>query len=216
MNPLAGGMKSCTPKKVVCRLSYMLVQPLPPTFTTRTALDAGLSYRDLYQMRDSGELVELSRGVFRSTEAPAATFPDLLAVAYRAPIGVICAVSAAAAYDLTDEIPQRVQVAVPRGHHRPTITYPPVQVLSFDVDTFELGIGELEAAPGEPVRIYRPNRTVVDLMRLRHQVGEDIALTVLRRYLRTRGAEPGTLLEYARALNVFGPVRTALDVASAG
>ena len=194
----------------------MLVQPLPPTFTTRTALDAGLSYRDLYQMRDNGELIELSRGVFRSAQAPAATFPDLLAVAYRAPLGVICAVSAAAAHDLTDEIPARVQVAVPRGHHRPTIAYPPVQVFSFDVDTFDLGIAQLEAAPGEAVRIHDPARTVVDLMRLRHQVGEHVALTVLRRHLRGRGAEPAVLLEYARALNVFGPVRAAVDVASAG
>ena len=193
----------------------MVVQPLPAAFTTRTALDAGLSYRDLYQMRDNGELIELSRGVFRSVDAPAATFPDLLAVAYRAPIGVICAVSAAAAHDLTDEIPHRVQ-AVPRGHHRPSITYPPVQVFSFDVDTFDLGLTRLESAPGEPVRIYDPARTVVDLMRLRHQIGEPIALTVLRRYLRGRSAEPATLLEYARALNVFGPVRAAVDVASAG
>ena len=85
----------------------MLVESFPPTFTTRTALAAGLSYRELYRMRDDGELVELSRGVFRCAEAPAATFPDLLAVAYRAPIGVICAVSAAAAHDLTDELPPR-------------------------------------------------------------------------------------------------------------
>ena len=53
-------------------------------------------------------------------------------------------------------------------------------------------------------------------MRLRHQIGDDIALTVLRRYLRTRGAEPAILLEYARVLVIFGPVRAAVDVASAG
>jgi predicted transcriptional regulator of viral defense system len=129
---------------------------------------------------------------------------------------VICAVSAAAAHNLTDELPPRVQVAVPRGRHRPHISYPPVQVLSFDVATFELGLRHLEAAPGERVRIYDPARTVVDLMRLRHHTGEDLALTVLRRYLRTQGAEPATLLEYARALDIFGPVRTAVDVASAG
>ena len=40
--------------------------------------------------------------------------------------------------------------------------------------------------------------------------------TALRRYLGTRGAEPATLLEYARALDIFGPARTAVDVASAG
>ena len=125
--------------------------------------------------------------------------------------------SAAAAHDLTDELPPRVQIAVPRGRHRPHISYPPVQVLSFDVATYELGLSLLEAAPGEQVRIYEPARTVVDLMRLRHShTGEDIALTVLRRYLQTQGAEPATLLEYARALDIFGPMRTAVDVASAG
>jgi hypothetical protein len=209
-------MRPSTLKRVVCRLPYTPLQALPSTFTTRTALAAGLSYRELYRLRDGGELVELSRGVFRSADAPAATFPDLLAVAYRAPIGVICAVSAAAAHNLTDELPPRVQVAVPRGHHRPRIAYPPVQVLSFDVPTFELGLGHLEAAPGEQIRIYNPTRTVVDLMRLRRQIGEDIALTVLHRYLRTYGAEPAILLEYARALDVLGPVRAAVDVASAG
>ena len=69
-----------------------------------------------------------------------------------------------------------------------------MQVLSFDVATFELGLGQLEAAPDEQIRIYNPARTVVDLMRLRRQIGENIALTVLHRYLRTRGAEPATLL----------------------
>jgi predicted transcriptional regulator of viral defense system len=194
----------------------MLLESLPPTFTTRAALAAGLSYRRLYQLRDDGELIELSRGVFRSADAPVTAYPDLLAVACRAPIGVICAVSAAAAHDLTDELPPRVQVAVPRGHHRPRIAYPPVQVLNFDVATFELGLGQLEAAPGEQIRIYNPARTVVDLMRLRRRIGEDIALTVLRRYLRTHEAKPATLLEYARALDIFGPVRAAVDVASAG
>jgi len=53
----------------MCVISYILVQPLPPTLATRTALNAGLSYRDLYEMRDNGELVELSRGVFRTADA---------------------------------------------------------------------------------------------------------------------------------------------------
>lgn len=75
MNPGAGAlMNSFRPKREMRRLSYMQVQSLPPTFTTRTALNSGLSYRKLYQLRDSGELVELSRGVFRSAGAPAASF----------------------------------------------------------------------------------------------------------------------------------------------
>ncbi|MGH3860759.1 type IV toxin-antitoxin system AbiEi family antitoxin domain-containing protein [Actinokineospora sp.] len=83
------------------------VTDLPPTFTTATARAVGLHPRELYRMRDAGELVELSRGVFRQAEAPAPTLPDLLAVAHRVPTGIVCCVSALAVYDLTDEIPSQ-------------------------------------------------------------------------------------------------------------
>jgi hypothetical protein len=47
----------------------VLVRELPATFTTRTALGLGVHPRDLYAGRDSGVLVELSRGVFRRADA---------------------------------------------------------------------------------------------------------------------------------------------------
>ncbi len=72
-----------------------------------------------------------------------------------------------------------------------------------------------EAAPGESVRIYDPARTVVDLMRLRGRFGEPLAYTALNRYVAQRGSRPRQLLDYARALDVFGPVRDAVDVAVA-
>jgi hypothetical protein len=41
------------------------------TFTTATARGRGLQFRDLYRLRDEGEVIELSRGVFRKADAPA-------------------------------------------------------------------------------------------------------------------------------------------------
>jgi hypothetical protein len=188
---------------------------LPDTFTTRTARGLGLHPRDLYQMRDNGEVVELSRGVFRRADASIPDFPDLLAVARRVPAGVICLVSAASVHELTDEIPAAVQIAVPRQQRPPRIDHPPTEVFRFAAATFELGMSWVEVAPDERVRIYGAERTVVDLMRLRHRLGEPLALGSLRRYLRRRDARPGELLGLARALDVLGPVQTALDVASA-
>jgi hypothetical protein len=52
-------------------------------------------------------------------------------------------------------------------------------------------------------------------MRLRQRLGEPLAYAALRRYLRRRDARPGELLSLARALDVLGPMRTALDLASA-
>jgi len=172
--------------------------------------------RDLYRARDAGDIVELSRGVFRRADAPPASYPDLLAVAYRAPRAIVCCVSAAAVYDLTDEIPVHVQIAVTTRDRTPRISYPATEVFRFDVKTFELGLSTIEAALGEPVRIYDPARTVVDLMRLRHRLGEPIAHAALHRYLRRRDAQPGVLLRLAAALDVLGPMRMAVDIASAG
>ncbi len=189
---------------------------LPRTFTTGTALARGVHPRDLYAGRDSGLIIELSRGVFRHADAPPASYPDLLAVAYRAPRAIVCLLSAAAVHDLTDEIPAAVQVAVPKRSRPPQITFPPTEVIRFDAETFELGLTGVEAAPGEQIRIYDPARTVVDLMRLRHRFGEPTALAALHRYLRRRDAHPAVLLELAAALGGYGPVRLAVDVARAG
>jgi predicted transcriptional regulator of viral defense system len=192
------------------------IADLPATFTTRTALARGTHPRDLYAARDAGVVVELSHGVFRRADAPLASFPDLLAVSYRNPRAVACLLSAAAVHDLTDEIPPEVEIAVPRSSRPPRIRFPPTRVFRFETSTFELGLTHVEAAPGELVRVYDPARTVVDLMRLRHRVGEPVALVALHRYLRRRDAHPASVLEIAAALRVYGPVLRALDVASAG
>ncbi|SDZ15247.1 Transcriptional regulator, AbiEi antitoxin, Type IV TA system [Amycolatopsis xylanica] len=191
------------------------VADLPATFTTQMALAAGMHPRELYRVRNESEVLELSRGVYRRADAPMPDWPDLLAVAHRSPIGITCCVSALSVHDLTDEIPAAAQFAVPRTNRAPRIDYPPTQVFRFDAATFELGLSSVEAAPGEPVRIYSAERTVVDLMRLRHSLGEPLAFSALRRYLRRPGARPGELLTLARELGVFGPLRAALDVASA-
>jgi len=188
---------------------------LPDTFTTATARARGVHPRDLYGWRDSGDVVELSRGVFRQSDAEAASLPDLLAVAYRAPRAIVCCVSAAAVHGLTDELPAAVQIAVPARAHPPRIEYPPTSVFRFDEATFEVGMSHVDAAPGERVRIYDAARTVVDLIRLRHRLGEPIAFGALNRYLHVRGARPGQLLEYADRLDALGPVARALDVANA-
>ncbi|MGH3799026.1 MAG: type IV toxin-antitoxin system AbiEi family antitoxin domain-containing protein [Pseudonocardiaceae bacterium] len=184
---------------------------LPVTFTTGRAERAGLWRRDLYLLRDAGVVSEISRGVYRKVDAPETAHLDLLAVAHRAPLAVVCLISALAVHELTDEVPAVVQVAVPRGTHRPRITYPPTEVSEFDARTFELGLQEREVAPGERVRIYEAARSVVDVMRLRHRIGAPVALRALRRWVERRTRDPAELLYYAGALDVEGPVRQAVE-----
>jgi hypothetical protein len=52
-------------------------------------------------------------------------------------------------------------------------------------------------------------------MRMRRKLGESVAHIALRRYLSRRDARVGELIELARALDVLGPVRAAVDVLQA-
>jgi hypothetical protein len=84
---------------------------LPPSFTTAMALSQGVHPRDLYAWRDDGEIVQLSRGVFRRADAAPASYPDLLAVAHRSAMAIVCCRSAAALHHLSDEIPPATDAA---------------------------------------------------------------------------------------------------------
>lgn len=179
---------------------------------TKDAIEAGVHRRDLYALRDEGFLVEISRGLYRLADAEATPYLDLIAVSGRSPRGVICLNSALSFWDLTDEIPAEVHLAVPRGSRPPSIDYPPTHVHIFAADTFELGREQVRLESGEDIYIYSPERSVVDAVRMRGRVGADVAYEALRRYLRRPGASPGDLLRLARRLRAGGPVADALQV----
>jgi predicted transcriptional regulator of viral defense system len=181
-------------------------------FRAKDAAEGGVHWRDLYALRDEGFVVELSRGVFRLADAEMSPHLDLIAVSKRSPRGVICLNSALSFWDLTDEIPAEVHLAVPRGSRPPSIDYPPTRVHVFAADTFDLGRERVRLESGEEINVYSPERSVVDAVRMRGRVGADVAYEALRRYLRRPGSSSGELLRLARRLRAGGPVADALEV----
>lgn len=186
---------------------------LEPSFTAQEARVKGLSWEALYDLRDRGALVELSRGVYRKADAPPIAEIDLRAVYLRSPHGMICLVSALQHWQLTDEMPDTVHLAVPRPMHRPTIDRPRTQVHSFDAGTFQVGRELVELGPGEPIAISTIERTLVDCLRFRHRLGSDLVYRALRDYLRRTGSpRHGELLKMAEALRVRSVLLDGLEV----
>lgn len=179
--------------------------------TAAELIESGARWDDLYRLRDSGELIELSRGVYRVAGAPATAHLDLMAVCRRAPEGMICLNSAASFWDLSDEMPDSVHLAIARGKHRPQIAYPPTRVHVFAAGTFALGRVQQKVDSAATIAISSPERTVVDLLRLRSRVGRDLALSALRRYLQSSDAKPGELLALARRLRVGTVMAEAME-----
>lgn len=170
---------------------------LPTAFTYAAARDAGLSDRALSSLVADGTFERLGRGVYRKTDAPLADH-DLIEVALRAPDATLCLVTALAHHDLTNAIPTTIDVALPRSRRAPKVEAP-VTWHRFRDDTFGVGRELLDVDDGVRIGVYSPERSIVDAFRLRHRVGEDVAIEALKRWLRRPRAVPAELLALARS-----------------
>ena len=111
------------------------LQEIGPVFRSKEALAAGVSWRDLYDLRDRGEVLELSRGLFQLAAAGIGNI-DFVTVCPRAPHGMIALDSALSYWDLTDQVPSTVHLRGPRRlaspDHRPPADNCP-RIRRFDV-----------------------------------------------------------------------------------
>lgn len=177
------------------------------------AIQAGISRRTLYAMRDDGILEVLSRGVYRLASMPGLEQPDLVAVAKRIPGGVICLISALAFHGLTTQIPRSIDVALARGTEPPRIDYPPVSVYWFSGETFTSGI-ETKTIDGVELKVYCPEKSIADAFKYRNKLGMDVALEALRSWRSQRGVKVEILLKYARICRVERVMRPYLEALS--
>ena len=191
--------KTYTDEHLLCRISPMTgsaLEQLPTTFTYTQARDAGLTHHRLYSLRDTGQLEQVGRGLYRKADAELADL-DLLEVAKRAPEATICLLSALARHDLTDAIPARHDIALPRDKWHPQLSGV-IRWHSFDPATFDMGRTTVPVDDTTTIGLYSAPRTIVDTYRLRNTACSDVANEALRRWLRG-GGQPAQLIAVARA-----------------
>jgi predicted transcriptional regulator of viral defense system len=182
-----------------------------PFIRTAQALCAGIHPRTLYQLRDTGVLEQVSRGVYRLAEKGSLSNPDFVTVAVRVPNGVICLVSALAFHELTTQIPHTVSIAVAEGVQSPRIDYPPVSVHRFSDASLKAGV-EAHEIDGVPVRIYSAEKTLADCFKFRNKLGMDVVLEALKLYRARKPFKLHKLLEYARICRVEAAMKPYLEV----
>lgn len=63
----------------------------------------------------------------------------------------------------------------------------------------------MDVDDGVQIGVHSPERCVVDAFRLRHRLGEEVAIEALERWLRRPGAMPAELLALARSFQKAEP-----------
>lgn len=135
---------------------------------TSRAILLGISPRVLYEMRNSGQIRQLSRGLFQLTELEQLGNPDLVCVALRIPNAVICLISALNFYGMTSQIPHQIYIALPQSSEKPRLNYPPLDIIWLSEKSYQAGLSEA-LVDNIPVKIYSREKTIADCFKIPNQ-----------------------------------------------
>jgi len=117
------------------------------------------------------------------------------------PCGVFCMFSAWFHYNLTTTIPHENHIAVVRGKKVTLPTYPPIRLYHVSEKYFQLGITHIQI-DNLQVKIYDLEKSVCDAVRFRNKVGIDIAIEVVRNYVKRQDKDLNKLSRYAKQLRI--------------
>jgi len=174
------------------------------------AIQLGVHRRDLYRLRDLGQLMVLDRGLYRLSDLPEPSLPDFIPVAKRIPDGVICLISALAFHEITTQIPHFVYIALPYNAYKPTMKFPPVRFFWFGEKFLYLGVEE-HLVDGCKVKIFNREKTLVDVVKYRNKLGIDVVLEALKLYWQSGNTDLTKLYKYAKLLRVEKTLKPLME-----
>ncbi len=181
-------------------------------FITTTELkDMGYSYYKIGKLEKNGLLCRVNRSTYENLSYKGDENDFFSAEAF-VPNGVICLMSAARYYELTNFLPDTVDVAIERKKKVVTLPdWPEIKIFYFDPVRMDLGVTEVRE--GDNVfHIFDIEKTVVDIIYYRNKIGIEETSEVLKNYLKRRDRQIDRLYAYAKRLRCEKVVRTYLEV----
>ena len=139
-------------------------------YTTSELKNMGYSYYKISQMKENGQLYRINRTTYENLSYKGDENDFINAVAY-VPDGMICLISAARYYELTNFLPNVIDVAIDRKKKVSTLhDWPQIKIFYFDHSRMYTGVTEITEG-GDSFRIFDIEKTVIDIIYYRNKVG---------------------------------------------
>jgi len=174
------------------------------------AFGLGIHPRTLYTLRDHGQLLQISRGLYQLAEKELTEHHNLALAGKRLPSGIVCLLSALRFHDLTTQAPFEIWLAIDRLTRKPTEANLPLRIFRFSGQALTAGVEEHEIE-GVKVRVYNPAKTVADCFKYRNKIGLDVALEALREGWRERRYTMDEVWRYGKICRVANVMRPYLE-----
>lgn len=179
--------------------------------TTAELKDMGYSYYKIGKLEEQGILSRVNRSTYENLTYKGDENDFFSAEAF-VPNGVICLMSAARYYELTNFLPDAVDVAIERKKKVNTLPeWPEIRIFYFDASRMDLGVTEVRDGDN-CFHIFDIEKTVVDIIYYRYKIGIEETAEVLRNYPKRRDRQIDRLYAYAKRLRCEKIVRTYLEV----
>ena len=179
--------------------------------TTAELKDMGYSYYKIGKLEKDGLLRRVNRSTYENLSYKGDENYFFSAEAF-VPYGVICLMSAARYYELTNFLPDSVDVAVERKKKVVTLPdWPEIKIFYFAPARMDLGVTEVRE-DDNVFHIFDIEKTVVDIIYYRNKIGIEETSEVLKNYLKRRDRQIDRLYAYAKRLRCEKIVRTYLEV----
>ncbi len=176
-------------------------------------LDAqGISRSNIRRLVESGEVLRISRGLYRLPGTAVSENISLAEVSKLAPRGVFCLFTALVFHKFTVQVAPHVCIAIEGTAWKPKIPMVKIRVYRFSGEVFKAGIEE-HTVDGVKIRVYSAAKTVADCFKMRNKIGLDVALEALREALRTKKASSEEIHKMARICRVERIIRPYMEMA---
>jgi predicted transcriptional regulator of viral defense system len=176
-------------------------------------LDAqGISRSNIRRLVESGEVLRISRGLYRLPGTAVSENISLAEVSKLAPRGVFCLFTALVFHKFTVQVAPHVCIALEGTAWKPKIPMVKIRVYRFSGEVFKSGIEE-HTVDGVKIRVYSAAKTVADCFKMRNKTGLDVALEALREALRTKKASSEEIHKMARICRVERIIRPYMEMA---
>lgn len=147
--------------------------------------EAGLTRDQLRTLLRRGEIIRISRGLYRFADAEPTENYSLAMACSRVPNSIVCLLSALRVYEIGTQAPSAVWLAIPHKARKPRVEEIKIRLVRFSGAAWTFGVKDTNFE-GVSARITSPARTVADCFRFERLIGPEVAMEALQDALRQR------------------------------
>ncbi|AJQ45345.1 abortive phage infection protein [Ureaplasma diversum] len=176
--------------------------------TSKQIKDLNIPTIYLSRMLKKQELNKLSRGVYIDKNTD---YDEFYFFSLRFSVPVFSYVSALYFHELTDIIPNEMEVTVYKGYNAHSLN-DNVIVHYVNKDIYDLGITIKETPFGNTIRVYDLERTVCDFIKNRDQIEAELFSTTINRYARSKNKNLDKLYEYSKKMKIVKEIIEIMQI----